>query len=224
MDIEEKIMENIPALFIYKGMPVIKGKEIYEPLQDKDNKAFGISEILDELSKRFEKVLLTDLNGIERDKPQLEMFRRLPKKMESWIDAGTRYGPGIIDILVAGADKVVLSTKTLKNLKELEKALELSENILLNIDFEEGIVSPDRSIREMSPWDLTREAEHFGIDTIIFTDLKNLASNESFGWDAARALLASNMKVYFHGRFDVGTELFSGTELAGIINEAEKLL
>ncbi|UCE74287.1 MAG: hypothetical protein JSV56_00910 [Methanomassiliicoccales archaeon] len=224
MDTEKKIIENIPALSVYRGMPVIKGEEKYEPLQDKDKNVLGLKEILDELSKRFEKVLLTDLNGIERDKPQLELFRLLPKKMESWIDAGTRYGPGIIDILVAGADYVVLSTKTLKNLNELEKALELSENIVLNIDFEEGIVSPHKSIREMSPWDLTREVENFGIETIIFTDLKNLVSNESFGWDVGRTLLASNMKIYFHGRFDVGTELFEGTELAGIINEAEKLL
>jgi len=220
----EKSTETIPAINLFKGIPVIKGTEGYEPLEDKDGNKMDIHELIDELKERFNRILITDINGINRDKPQLELSRELSTKMKLWIDAGSRTRDGAIDILVAGAERVVLGTKTLIDLGELEKALELSENVVLDIDYDDGIVSPRKTIREMSPLSLVEEVKRIGVEEIIFTDLKHLSSEAFFNIDVGKALLKSDMKIYFHGRFDKGIETFKGMNLAGVMMEVEVLL
>ena len=216
--------ETIPAINLFKGMPVIKGIQGYEPLQDKDGKNMDVHELIDELKGSFNKILITDINGINRDKPQLELYQDMSTKMKLWIDAGPRSKDGAIDILVAGAEKVVLGTKTLRGLEELEKVVELSENVVLGIDYDNGIVTPKKRIREMSPLSLVNEAKNLGIEEIIFTDLKHLASDSHFSMDIGATLLQANMKIYFHGRFDGGMEMFKRMNLAGVMIEVEILL
>lgn len=220
----EKSTETIPAINLFKGIPVIKGTEEYEPIEDKDGNKMDIHELIDELKERFNRVLITDINGINRDKPQLELCRDLSTKMKLWIDAGSRSRDGAIDILVAGAERVVLGTKTLIDLGELEKTLELSENVVLDIDYDEGIVSPKKTIREMSPLSLVEEVKRIGVEEMIFTDLKHLSSEAFFNVDIGQALLKSDMKIYFHGRFDRGIATFKGMNLAGVMVEVEALL
>lgn len=224
MNAGEKGIETIPAINLFKGIPVIKGTEGYEPLEDKDGNKIDIHELIDELKERFDRVLITDINGINRDKPQLELSRELSTKMKLWIDAGSRSRDGAIDVIVAGAERVVLGTKTLIDLGELEKALELSENVVLGIDYDDGIVSPKKTIREMAPLGLVEEVKSLGVEEIIFTDLKHLSSEVHFSVDVGKALLKSNMKIYFHGRFDRGLGTFKGMNLAGVIVEVENIL
>lgn len=221
----EKISyETIPAINLFKGIPVKKGAEVYEPLQDQDGKDIDFHELINELKRRFNKLLINDISGINRDKPQLELYREVSKKMKLWIDAGSRSRDGAIDILVAGAEKVVLGTKTLLDLEELEKVCELSENVVFCIDYDNGIVSTNKRIREMSPLNLAEEVKNRGVEEIIFTDLKHLSSDTRFSIDVGNTLLRSNMKIYFHGKFDEGIEMFKGLNLAGMIIEVEILL
>lgn len=224
MNAGEKNGETIPAINLFKGIPVIKGAEEYEPLEDKDGNKMDTHELIDKLKERFDRVLITDINGINRDKPQLELCRDLSTKMKLWIDAGSRSRDGAIDVIVAGAERVVLGTKTLIDLGELEKALELSENVVLGIDYDEGIVSPKKTIREMSPLSLVEKVKSLGVLEIIFTDLRHLSSEAFFRVDVGKALLKSDMKIYFHGRFDRGIETFKGMNLAGVMVEVETIL
>jgi phosphoribosylformimino-5-aminoimidazole carboxamide ribonucleotide (ProFAR) isomerase len=219
-----KSMDIIPAINLFKGVPVIKMTEAYETLQDSDGNDRSILEVMDELKGQYDKLFITDIHGILKDKPQLELLRSISNKMELWVDAGSRSRDGAIDVLVTGAGKVVLSTKTLGNLKELERAVELSENVLLSIDYDNGIVSPKKDIREMSPHDLLEEAESLGLEEIIFTDLKNLASGTNFSIDIGRALINNNLRIYFHGKFRDGTKMLQNLNLAGVITEVETFL
>jgi uncharacterized protein related to proFAR isomerase len=216
--------ETVPAVSVLYGQPVIMKDREYVTQKDKDGKEMVISDIIDELKGQYEKVLITDLNGITRDRPQLEILKGICSKMSLWVDAGSRYGEGAIDILITEADKVVLATKTLRKLEELGNALELSENIILGLDYDEGIVSPNKDIRDMTPLTLVKEAEDIGIDTYIFTDMKNLTSETHFAMDAARTLLSSERKVYIHGRFESGTGRLEGLGLTGAVIEVEDLL
>jgi uncharacterized protein related to proFAR isomerase len=219
-----KSSETIPAINLFKSVPVIKGTEGYEPLEDKDGNKMDIHELIEELKERFDRVLITDINGINRDKPQLELCRDLSTKMKLWIDAGSRSRDGAIDVLVAGAERVVLGTKTLIDLGELEKALELSENVVLGIDYDDGIISPKKTIREMSPLSLVEEVKNLGIEEIIFTDLKHLSSDAYFSVEVGKALLKSDRKIYFHGRFDKGIGILEGMNLEGVMVEVETIL
>ena len=42
------------------------------------------------LSETYEKVMITDLSGIKRDRPQLDLLKSISTKMEIWFDPGTR--------------------------------------------------------------------------------------------------------------------------------------
>lgn len=221
---ESRSLETVPAVSILYGQPVIMKNKEYVTLKDKDGKEMDITDLIDELKGLYEKVLVTDLNGITRDKPQLEILKGICSRMSLWVDAGSRYGEGAIDILITEADKVVLATKTLRKLEELGNALELSENIILGIDYDEGIVSPNKDIREMKPLTLVKEAEDIGIDTYIFTDMKNLSSEAHVRMDEARTLLSPERKVYIHGRFESSTRGLDVMGLAGVVIEVENLL
>ncbi len=224
MESEEKIIETIPAISIYRGFPVIRKKDTYEPIKDENGENLSLDEILKKLSKQHDKVLVTDLNGITRDRPQLDLFKSLSTKMELWVDAGIRYGTGVIDVFVSGADYVVLGTKTLKGLSELEKACELSENLIIDINYDEGIVSPDKEIEDMPPSILAEKVKEVGIRSLIFTDLKHISSGSSFEINAGRSMILKGMDVYFHGIFESESRAFEKMALKGIINEYKTLV
>lgn len=78
-------------------------------------------------------VLLADLDGIEGGTPRLDLVRRFEGDAV-WVDAGVRTAEGVIDVLVAGAEKAILGTKTLAGFAELEAALELSTEIAVQVD------------------------------------------------------------------------------------------
>lgn len=217
-------LETVPAVSLLYGQPVILKSKEYVTLKSKDGKEMDITDLIDELKGLYDKVLVTDLNGITRDRPQLEILKGICSKMSLWVDAGSRYGEGAIDILITEADKVVLATKTLRKLEELGNALELSENIILGIDYDDGIVSPNKDIRDMTPLTLVKEAEDIGIDTFIFTDMKNLSSGTRFTINEARTLLSPERLVYVHGRFESNTGGLEGMGLAGAVIEVEHLL
>lgn len=224
MNDEDNQKEIIPAICMYKGLPVIKEKESYEPMKNENGENLSINEILEELSTRFKKALIMDLNGINRDRPQLDIFKTISTKMELWVDAGTRIGPGVIDVFVAGADYVVLGTKTLLGLDELEKANELSENVILDINYDEGIVSPKKAIREMSSSILIEKVKNIGVKNVIFTDLKNTTSVSDFNLNAARQVLSSDLNIYFHGRFKEEGRTFLNMDIKGLIYEVDTLI
>ena len=74
-------------------------------------------------------------------KPQLVLFKKLTQLGNLWADTGVRCTDDIIDPIVADVNKVVISTKTLSNFNELFKAFELSEQIILGIDYDNGIIN-----------------------------------------------------------------------------------
>jgi uncharacterized protein related to proFAR isomerase len=224
MDDNEDILEMIPALCIFKGFPVIKKKDTYETLKNEEGENQDLNDFIKKLSTDYKTILLTDINGVNRDKPQLDIVKSVSTKMELWVDAGTRIGPGVIDVFVAGADYVVLGTKTLLDLDELEKANELSENVILDINYDEGIVSPKKNIRDMDPFDLAKEAKNIGIKNLIFTDLKNTAGNSDFDENSAKRVISEDLNVYFHGRFNEDHRHFSKIGIKGLVNEVDTLL
>jgi uncharacterized protein related to proFAR isomerase len=224
MEPEEKDIESIPAIYIYKGYPVTKKDEVYEPLKDENGEYITLNDIIKKLSEKYTKVMITDLSGIKRDRPQLDLLKSISTKMEIWVDPGTRYGTGVIDVLVAGADYVVIGTKTLKGLSELEKACELSENIIIDINFDDGIVSPDKEIQDTPIQILAEKFREIGISTLIFTDLKHITSGSSFEINAGRSSIVSGMDVYFHGEFDRESRAFEKMDVKGLILENVELI
>jgi len=145
--------------------------------------------VLDAALDTHGKALLWDMDGIETNRPQLDLLRRF-EGLGLWVDAGVRYADGVIDVLVAGADKAVVGTKSLWGLEELQEAFRLTENLLLQIDFDGKILHPGRAAIEPAPQDLARWVRDHGGDTILFMTAESVLDL------AAVKALASEVRVY----------------------------
>jgi hypothetical protein len=129
---------------------------------------FDVFDILDELSPRYPFVYLADLDGIEENNPQVEYVQELSREMPMWVDAGVRRAEGAIDILVAGAQKAVLSSAYLNGPRELRRAWKLSSELVFELEVvgthaEE--VAP--SWGSQDPLEIVRVAREVGIDRVV---------------------------------------------------------
>lgn len=115
------------------------------------------------LSDKYEKLYLADLDGILRNKPQLDIAREVCEEISTYYEGGVRYANNVIDMLITGADKAVVGTSTLADLEELRGAFKLSENITFKVDFRDGIVSFDPQITGRAFLDLARDVYDMGI-------------------------------------------------------------
>lgn len=125
-----------------------------------------VVEPLDRALQDFGRVLVWDLGGIERNRPSLELLKRFEGE-SLWVDAGIRFADSVIDVLVAGAERVVVGTKTLRRSSELDEARELTENIVPLLDFVRGRLWAPGDIRDVPPADLLRRWREAGLGTAL---------------------------------------------------------
>ncbi len=124
---------------------------------------------LDRALQDFGRVLVWDLDGIERNRPNLALVRHFEGE-PVWVDAGVRHAEGAVDVLVAGAERAVVGTKTLRSLSELDEARELSENVVPLLDFVDGELWAADAIRAIPPADLLARWRGMDIDTALLVD------------------------------------------------------
>lgn len=90
-------MNIIPLIAIRKG-GILDGKE-------------GNRISLDDLFKRVEKdsmIYVLDLDGIDQNNPNLELYQRLTEHCILWIDDGPRRIDDVMDTIMAGATNITL--------------------------------------------------------------------------------------------------------------------
>jgi len=143
----------------------------------------------------YDTIYFLDLDGIEFNKPQTDIIRKASTSKEVWADIGARNAEGITDAFIAGADKAVLSTKTVESFEEIERSIELSEDLILCVDYKHELISPSKSIREMGIRDLTTNCVEKGIEKVVFNDL----SNNPFDEKGLRKLPRNDYQLYIGG-------------------------
>ena len=124
---------------------------------------------MDRALQEFGRVLIWDLGGIERNRPNLEVLKRFEGE-GLWVDAGIRFADFVIDVLVAGAERAVVGTKTLRGLTEFEEARGLTENLVPLLDFAKGRLWAAGSIQYAAPADLLRGWREAGLDTALILE------------------------------------------------------
>lgn len=103
------------------------------PLIKINNKRIQDSELLDKLNDE-ELVYLIDLDAIERDKPNLDIYQKLSKKYQLWIDNAPRTLGDVVDVFMTGAANITLRINLYPKIN-LEKIREVTENqIYANIE------------------------------------------------------------------------------------------
>ncbi len=126
-----------------------------------------MSAFVSKLSDSYDKLYLADLDGMSRNKPQLDVAREICEEMPTFYEGGVRVASNVIDMLITGADNAVVATSTLSSLEELRRAFMLSENITFKVDFRDGIVSFDPHISGRAFLDLSRDVSEIGVASMF---------------------------------------------------------
>jgi len=130
----------VPNLYLDSGRIVEAESGRFEPVLDNAGKAVDPFEAADRLALKFQRFCVVDLEGIRRNRAQLDYLQELSRSGELWVDAGVRTGDQIIDILVTGARRTILSTAYLLSPKELRRAWRLSTEVLFAVEIEGPII------------------------------------------------------------------------------------
>ena len=131
---------------------------------------FDVFDILDELSPNYPFLYLADLDGIEQNDPQVEYIQELSREMPMWVDAGVRRADLAIDILVAGAQKAVLSSAYLGGPRELRRAWKLTTELVFEVETVGTRVQQIAPTWEtQDPLELVRIAREVGIPDVVIS-------------------------------------------------------
>lgn len=101
----------------------------------------------DLLAERYRRLYVVDLEGIERNRPQLDYLQEVTRDTDAWVDAGVQSGDAVIDILVAGARRAVASTAHLADPDQLRRAWRLTQALALEVE-----LGPDGRVNGPEPW------------------------------------------------------------------------
>jgi phosphoribosylformimino-5-aminoimidazole carboxamide ribonucleotide (ProFAR) isomerase len=148
----------------------LQGRTLLRPAYAKGE----LSALASKLSDKFEKAYVADLEGLNKNKPQLDIVQEFCDEVPTLYEGGMRYGSNVIDLLITGAERAVVGTATLVSLEDLRGAFKFSENITFKVDFRDGIVSFDPQIAGRAFLPLATDVRAIGIDDIIVP--KELAS------------------------------------------------
>jgi phosphoribosylformimino-5-aminoimidazole carboxamide ribonucleotide (ProFAR) isomerase len=148
-----------------KTVPYIelRGRSSLRPSYAKEE----LSELGSKLSDKFERAFVADMDGVKKNRPQLDVVQAFCDELPTLYEGGVRYGSNVIDMLITGAERAVIGTATIVSLEELRGAFKFSENITFKVDFGDGIVSFDPQIAGRALLSLATEVREIGIDDII---------------------------------------------------------
>jgi hypothetical protein len=121
-----------------KGQVCLPGPDGPVVARDPNGAPFDPFDVVDRLRGKFGRLYLVDLDGIERGDAQLAYLQELSRDITLWVDAGVPTADSAIDILVAGAERAVLSTEHLRGPDEIGLAWKLSTDWVLAVEIAPG--------------------------------------------------------------------------------------
>jgi len=190
----------LPCLLLRQGQVMVPGEQGPTVARTTDGKPIDPFDVVDRLPPRSQ-LYVVDLDGVERGDPQVEYLQELARDLELWVDGGVRTADQAIDIFVAGATRVVLSSVQLHGPEELERAWKLSPSILFEVEWSDEGLSPihpgweSRGVRDL----VTKVRETAPIDLILSP------RNTTIDWSLVREV-SSGGTTYLDGSFDRADE------------------
>ncbi|MGM0510129.1 MAG: HisA/HisF-related TIM barrel protein [Thermoplasmatota archaeon] len=186
-------MNVIPSVTLKNGSPVVIEDGRYSRYSE-NGEHIDMWDLMGKLGD-YNKVYLLDLNGIERNRPNFDIIQKVSARKDIWADLGARSAETITDTFIAGADRAVVSTRTMSSMDLLVDALELSRKIIFTIVVGEGVLSMSKEIKKGSVKGLVSEGVDHGVDKIVVIDL----SQDGFKDDLIYDLPEEDYELYIGG-------------------------
>jgi len=196
----------IPAISVRKRRVVVVNNGRYEPLTDVEDRELTLYDFVAMFLDEFSTILVLDIDGIERRKPQLNQIQTVAPVKNVWWDPGVRSLEDMMDTFTAGANRVVVGTKSIWNLEELMACQEFSSDFVLGLDWADGILSHDANISQADPIDFLRDMHDEGVRRILFSQLGRVRSGSRIDTGFVREMTEVSRRLYLGGSgFSLGT-------------------
>ena len=217
-------MKIIPAISIMEGQVVEARGGSYHILRGVSGEIINPRDFLLELKKEFGIVCVLDIDGIERNMPDLKSIQKFSTLMPVWTYAGSRDIMGTMDVLVAGASKAIIGTQHLLEMGLLKEAHDMTDNIIISFDHESCLLCPSKNLQTMGIREMAREIKKIGIETALFFDLGRISQGGDLGLEEIRILQENFKETYVAGILSP-TEIarLAEMEVSGIIADFKSL-
>ncbi len=164
----------IPIIYIKKKKIVDDNGRILKVSKE-------IGEVIKSLGKEYGEVYLVDIDGLEKNKADLNLYGKLSHD-SLWIDAGPRFLGDLVDLFVAGASKVTIRWKMM-DMQTMREARRICEGkiflkgesvstIAKEIGFDGIVVEKENRLRNIDiPIWISRDSPHrlkeMGVEKIL---------------------------------------------------------
>jgi phosphoribosylformimino-5-aminoimidazole carboxamide ribonucleotide (ProFAR) isomerase len=211
----------IPAVSLRRGRVVVVNKGTYEPLTDVDDKELTLYDFVSMFLDDYSTILVMDVDGIERRRPQLTQVQAIAPVKNIWWDPGVRNLDDMMDAFTAGAHRVVVGTKTIWNLRELEACQEFSADYVLSLDWADGILSRDANIAQTDPIEFLKLMHDTGVRRVMFSQLGRVKAGSRIDADFVKEMSEVTRRLYLGGSgfsLDTAEQVGrSGMDVKGVV-------
>ena len=159
----------MPSMAIKGNRVVVVVDDSYE-LLELDGKLVPPERLAQGLFEHYGAIHILDVDGYLKESPHLGFIQKTCEMGALWVDGGSRVGDGVIDLMMAGAAHAVICTKTVDGLREVVNAYELSEDLVFQIDYKNGVLASNKALAKMSMDEIIAEVMDIGITRFILAD------------------------------------------------------
>jgi len=191
-------LKIIPSLSILAGRLVVTRGGSYHILKKKDIE-IDLAELIDRMENCYECVHMVDLDSITRGKTQLGCVRDVSDKMEVWYDGGFISSEEIYDPIMMGVSNIVLGTKSITELNTLLDCFELTPNVVFELDYHDGILSPSGEIAAMGVSELAKKVRAIGIRDMIVADFGRMEDDGEINLKLIKRIKSAGFRTYAAG-------------------------
>jgi phosphoribosylformimino-5-aminoimidazole carboxamide ribonucleotide (ProFAR) isomerase len=210
----------VPCLLLRKGQVCLPGPTGPVRVKTRTGTPLDPFDVIDRLKTNYERLYLVDLDGIERGAPQLEYIQELSRDIDLWVDAGVPTADSAIDILVAGAQRAVLSSSYLRAPVEIRRAWKLSTDWAFEVETVEGVVQ--NATDAWTATDVAVQVEAARLTGI--TDIVLSPRQADPNWDLVRTIAAGG-PTWVDGTFEAAAQgRLAETGAAGGIFHLDRVL
>ncbi len=195
----------MPAVSLRQDRVVIVRDNRYEPVEDERGEPFKLHEFIDIFLKSYPAVLVVDIDGIEQGAAQFDAIGELAAGgPEIWWDAAAHDHTDVINVLTAGADRAVVSTRQLRDMRELERAVEVTENFMFEVVTAGRELQAQRKIAAIgTPAQVAAQAASAGVDWLLVLDTAR-PLGAPVEWDFIAHVSPAAKHVYVGGGIAAG--------------------
>jgi imidazole glycerol phosphate synthase subunit HisF len=181
-------------------------------MHSSEGEPLDLFEVVDELRDQYRRIYLIDLEGVQHGSPQLDYVQELSRDTELWVDAGIEDVDDAMDVIVAGAERVVLSTARLASAREVGRTWKLSQELVVEIRFRDGRLDAAATDWPATAEEIARSLRELGIGEIV------LGYYEApIDWVLVRNLAAAGLTWVLDSAEGTRPELLGPSGAAGAI-------